>query len=185
MVENHVNVFSAVIEKFGSKSREAFFVTCLPFVFKCITVVQRLHLIAFYFYGSYYTIPKRLTGIRYVVIRRWLAQSAYQKPFKVLGCIAASQLCLGLVVAFYSMKLSNTFSDIIASVKRDSEESSSNVSPQDQCALCLEKRNSTTATPCGHLFCWSCITSWMQSKEECPLCREVFSPSKLVYLHNY
>ena len=39
------------------------------------------------------------------------------------------------------------------------------------CPLCLNERNETICTPCGHLFCLECLIEWMRVKSECPLCR--------------
>uniref|UniRef100_A0A0E9WTM6 RING-type E3 ubiquitin transferase n=1 Tax=Anguilla anguilla TaxID=7936 RepID=A0A0E9WTM6_ANGAN len=53
-------------------------------------------------------------------------------------------------------------------------------------ASCAWRRDGTPpTTPCGHLFCWECITEWCNTKAECPLCREKFQPQRLVYLRNY
>jgi hypothetical protein len=39
------------------------------------------------------------------------------------------------------------------------------------CPLCLNERNETICTPCGHLFCLECLVEWMKVKSECPMCR--------------
>lgn len=158
------------------------FTAYLPTLFKIIAIFQRIHLIAFYFSGSYYDLSKRITGIKYVVIRHWLSNPAYQTPYRMLGLIAASQLCLSLAISFYSFRIKNVQ---VLKEKEENSDTSEAVNVKNQCSLCFEKRNYSTATPCGHLFCWTCITAWMQNKEECPLCRESFPPSKLVLLQNY
>jgi len=39
------------------------------------------------------------------------------------------------------------------------------------CSVCQELINDVRETVCGHLFCASCITSWMSTKSSCPVCR--------------
>lgn len=35
---------------------------------------------------------------------------------------------------------------------------------QRKCTLCLENRTATSAMLCGHLYCWSCVDSWLREK---------------------
>lgn len=62
-----------------------------------------------------------------------------------------------------------------------------NITPTNDtmCLLCLETRTDTSSTSCGHLFCWKCITDYLQSNPQCPLCRRECLPQHIVYLRNY
>jgi peroxin-10 len=53
------------------------------------------------------------------------------------------------------------------------------------CLLCMDERKDTSATLCGHLFCWDCITKYLQTKESCPFCRAVCLPQQVIFLQNY
>lgn len=52
------------------------------------------------------------------------------------------------------------------------------------CAMCSDFAVNCTLTPCGHVFCWSCITNWTWQNKTCASCRASVEPEKLVRVLN-
>jgi hypothetical protein len=48
------------------------------------------------------------------------------------------------------------------------------------CPICLEVYTDVMVTPCGHSFCYKCITEHVRSKCVCPSCTEFISYSQVV-----
>ena len=43
------------------------------------------------------------------------------------------------------------------------------------CGICLDKISQPAATPCGHVFCYQCLSLSQRSQKQCPLCRKPLS----------
>ncbi|XP_054153434.1 peroxisome assembly protein 10-B-like [Oppia nitens] len=168
----------------------------LPIVEESCQLIQRVHTILFYLTGSYYYLSKRVTNIRYISpnIGVTAGTDSSHTIYKIVGYLTLSQLLVSLLLKYQSYKNSSINPSDKSSDETDnnckttssdcqSREPLLNVS--HRCSLCLEKRDQTTATTCGHLFCWKCITEWLQLKNECPLCRQPLEPSRIVLLNNY
>ncbi|KAM3872424.1 peroxisome biogenesis factor 10-like [Diretmus argenteus] len=165
---------------------------CLPGVFtlqQSLTLLHRVHVALFYVSGEFYHLAKRMAGIRYLrVMGRSGDERSIRTSYRLLGAVSLLQLIITVALhinnsrqrqrARQEWKLYRNLSPSPQQVDTSSPRAS-------RCILCLEERRNSTSTPCGHLFCWECITEWCNTKTECPLCRDKFQPHRLVYLRNY
>jgi SWI/SNF-related matrix-associated actin-dependent regulator of chromatin subfamily A3 len=50
----------------------------------------------------------------------------------------------------------------------------------ENCIICYENMDNPILTPCGHIFCNSCIQRCIKLKPECPMCKHQITPDTLV-----
>ncbi|OII71753.1 uncharacterized protein cubi_00560 [Cryptosporidium ubiquitum] len=64
-----------------------------------------------------------------------------------------------------------------------SEEKSRNFT-SFECNICFENAYEPIVTRCGHLYCWSCICSWLdRGYGDCPVCKAGVNPDNVIPLY--
>jgi len=145
----------------------------------------RLNLIFFYMFGKYYRLSQRMTKINYVFTLDNADSGNYNSTFQLIGKIGLVHSTLLLISNLVSRWKNSEAKHDVANPGQVSDRGIAQTVSTAKCSLCWDQRKNTACTPCGHLFCWLCILQWLQTKEECPLCRENVQPSRIVPLFNY
>ena len=119
-----------------------------------------------------------------------------EKPIKLLGCgfiiKNAYNIFLNIKNIFNVYYIDEEPKKLEKSeMKEDKGEScysniiENNDDNENICLLCLNKYEQVCCTPCGHLFCWSCIHLFLNEKNFCPKCKLNCKPQEILFLQNY
>ncbi|XP_046840171.1 E3 ubiquitin-protein ligase RNF185-like [Xenia sp. Carnegie-2017] len=55
-----------------------------------------------------------------------------------------------------------------------------------ECNICLDTAKEAVVSMCGHLFCWPCLSRWLETRPNrpsCPVCKAGISRDKVIPLY--
>ena len=180
-LRSYVNTRTWIVE-----SRKPFINDLLDTSDRSFQWLYKLHRSLFFIGLSNENIAKLLTSVGYVSIRQTTLPP--YRWFKLIGYLGIVQALVSLLQGLQKVRRK---AHALQSEKLNSSQhvETRNTSSQSvskyRCPLCYESYTDITCTPCGHLFCWSCVYPWTCAKSCCPVCREECEPRKLVLLVNF
>lgn len=142
-------------------------------IFKLLPLLEKLHLILFFFNSEYVNIFYRLSKISLIS-----TNSRYEKdkkrvlPLQFLSFLSLFELvCSGLRTGLeMSLNLRQPVSREVKNYGR----------PDKSCGICLSEPIENPAHgKCGHVFCYHCLLGTSLAKEICPLCRKKVRPQDI------
>ncbi|XP_064640345.1 E3 ubiquitin-protein ligase AMFR-like [Lineus longissimus] len=94
--------------------------------------------------------------------------------------MASLVICMQLRYLFYEfqrrIKRHKNYLRVVNSMeKRFSMATAEDLEADDDCAICWDKMEQARKLPCGHIFHYSCLRSWLEQDTTCPTCRTSLS----------
>ncbi|KAI1721432.1 zinc finger, c3HC4 type (RING finger) domain-containing protein [Ditylenchus destructor] len=73
-----------------------------------------------------------------------------------------------------------------SSESQQQEEKQGDETSRFECNICLETAKDAVVSMCGHLFCWPCLHTWLETRPNrplCPVCKATISKEKVIPLY--
>lgn len=187
-------VYNHLKHKFSIELRSDSFIKILvknfPDYESFVQSIFKLHLAIFFVEGLYLQLSKRFTSIKYIYTKK---PQDHGLRFQNIGKLMLIQISIEIIKFFYksyktytTRKRRKEKQRSVIDLNAEARKESVNTADESKsCSLCFDTRKNPACTPCGHLFCWDCIMKNCLIKEECPQCRKICKPNKIIQLRNF
>ncbi|XP_011867245.1 PREDICTED: RING finger and transmembrane domain-containing protein 2 [Vollenhovia emeryi] len=161
------------------------YVTVMDFFLKLITIICKVlltclpvRLLAFQNRGKYYLMVEAMSQLYRCVapVQPWLYYllERYQGPEKIVGIFFSIMYTMSKGSDLLSrLKLFRTaawklFQNVSLGVSPSKEQL---IAAGGICAICHEEYTTPVRLHCKHIFCETCVSTWLDRERSCPLCR--------------